>query len=288
MQEINIEQIESQAVDAAIAQNWQIAFDLNKKIIKAEPKNIQANLRLGFAATKIAKYTDAEQAYKIVLKQQPQNQIALENLEKIELQKKSKTTNTSNIVLDPKIFVEHPGKTKCVTLNQLGQKVMLASLSVGEEVFLSIRKRHVEVRNTQGEYIGIMPDDIGLRLTHFIEHESAYSVFVQEASLNKVIVFVRELKKGKKVERMVSFPLDIPGSIAKVQNMQTQEATEVTPQDHSQDPDHQDDEDDDDDLLGDEKQKHDEDLLSDLEGSKHDDEEIIGIETEDDTDEEED
>lgn len=188
----SIQDLENQAVDSALESNWEGAVVANKKILAIQKNDIQAYLRLGFAYLQLHKLNLAHDSYKKVISIQPQNIIAAEYLEKIKLQKQDTSKpSQSKVTLDPQIFVELPGKTKAVNLSQLGQKNILAILGIGEQVYISIRKRHIEVRTQSGEYVGILPDDVGTRLTYFLENESSYAVYVQEATLSSVIVFIK-------------------------------------------------------------------------------------------------
>ncbi len=222
----DLSNLEKSAVDFALQKNWSEALDLNSRILDLDKSNVPALLRSGFAAFQLKKLDDAHRFYKKVIALQPQNFIAIEYLEKIEVCGLSNDTSSSNpkeVDLDPNIFVELPGKTKSVSVNKLGPRNVLAKLVVGEKVILTIRKRHAEIRTMSDEYVGILPDDVGMRLTYFIEHESQYETYIHEANMNKVSVFIREKLKGKKVEKMISFPLDIPGSVARVMAQQQSE-----------------------------------------------------------------
>ena len=283
-----LQQLENAAVDAAICANWLDAIEINKKIVSAQKNDVQAYLRLGFAYLQMQKLNNALEQYKAVLAIQPQNMIAAEYAEKIKLQKTDhKKTTGVKLLLDPQTFVELPGKTKSVSLNQLGQKNILASLIVGEQVYLSIRKRHVEIRTESGEYAGILPDDVGTRLMYFLENDSVYHVFVQEATLNTVSVFIREITKGKKVEKMASFPVDIPGSLSRVIAQQHQDEVDNKKGGQYQDKNDplssdtglEDDEDEDDDMS--------DDLLKDVGDEDKNEASLLGIETDEDEDEEE-
>ncbi len=288
-----LQQIESQAVDAAIRGDWDQAIQLNTQILRKFKGNIPALLRLGFAYLQMNKYVQSLAAYRLVLKTQPQNSIACEYVEKIELRKKNApSTPRSNLVLDSNIFIELPGKTKAVTLGQLGQKSVLAKLMVGEEVYLFIRKHHVEIRTESDEYIGVLPDDVGVRLMYFLENESEYTVYIQEASLSNIIVFMREMSKGKKVEKLVSFPIDIPGSISKVMAYQQQKREENQQQEKPENPETKiaQKEHDEEDLSDSEDEKDDDvldnELLKDVESDQKPEAEILGIDTEEEEEEE--
>ena len=216
----SIDQIEMQAVNSAIDFNWQLAVDLNKKIIKIDKNNLAAYLRLGFASIRLQKYDDAIKYYRKTLKIQPSNNVAKENLERIKIlqSKTARKSKKAPVYLNPNLFLEIPGKTKSVGLVNLGQKNILAQLSVGQEVVQKIKKRKVEVRTKENEYIGSLPDDLSRRLLVFLKAKSKYGVFIKEASLSRITVFIREDKKGKKVQHYLSFPQNIQSQIAEMQS----------------------------------------------------------------------
>ncbi len=214
----DLQLLESEAVDAAINFDWKVAIEINKKIIGIDKKNLAAILRVGFAYLQMQKFDEAKKYYRKVLKIQTNNNVAKENLERIKVLeiKSTKRTKKSPIYLDPSLFLEVPGKTKSVVLVNLGQKNILAQLSVGQEIYLIIKKRKVEVRTKDKEYVGSLPDDLSRRLLLFLKAKSIYSVFIKEASLNRITVFIREEKKGKKVQQYLSFPHNIQDKMADV------------------------------------------------------------------------
>lgn len=122
---------------------------------------------------------------------------------------------------------------------------------------------------------------------YFLENDSVYHVFVQEATLNTVSVFIREITKGKKVEKMASFPVDIPGSLSRVIAQQHQDEIDNKKGGQYQDKNDplssdtglEDDEDEDDDMS--------DDLLKDVGDEDKNEASLLGIETDEDEDEEE-
>lgn len=211
----DLQMLERDAVDAAINFDWDVAVKLNKKIIGIDKNNLAAHLRLGFVYLQTQKFTDAKKYYKKALKIQTNNNVAKENLERIKVleTKSSKKRTNSVIYLNPSLFLEVPGKTKSVVVVNLGQKNILAQLSVGQQVFLVAKKRKVEVRTKEKEYIGCLPDDLSRRLLVFLKAKSIYSVFIKEANLSRVTVFIKEEKKGRKVQQYLSFPHNIQDKI---------------------------------------------------------------------------
>jgi hypothetical protein len=126
---------------------------------------------------------------------------------------------------------------------------------------------------------------------YFLENDSVYHVFIQEATLNNVSVFIREISKGKKVEKMASFPVDIPGSLSRVIAQQHQDEIDGKKGSRSSETEksdplipetglEEDEDEDEDDGIGD-------DLIKDLGEDDKNEADLLGIETDDDEDEEE-
>ncbi|NTU73366.1 tetratricopeptide repeat protein [Candidatus Roizmanbacteria bacterium] len=212
MNELDI--LEQQAVDAAINLNWAEAIALNKQIVEKDPQNISAYLRLGFANLQVQDYATAKTYYNTVLKIQPINQVAIDNLEKLSfLEEKGTSKTTQSVNLNPNLFLEIPGKTKTVTIVNLGQKNLLALLAVGQKLELKAKTRKIEVRTMDDEYVGALPDDLSKRLLFFLSANSTYSTYVKEASMSRVVIFIKEEKKGSKVSHYFSFPPNISSNI---------------------------------------------------------------------------
>lgn len=216
MYEVDV--LEQQAIDAAIAIDWDSALTLNKKILKLDKDNIGAQLRLGFIYLQTNDLGQAKKQYKAVLKLQPANNLARENLEKIEVLEEAGDhfTTQKDLNFNPNLFLEAPGKTKTVSLVNVGQKNILAQLTVGEEVYLKPKKHKIEVRTKSNEFLGYLPDDLSKRLELFLLGQSEYKAFIKEVSLSRVSIFIREEKRGKKVARFSSFPKDTLSSLSKM------------------------------------------------------------------------
>lgn len=230
MQEAEI--LEQQAVNAAMNLRWTDAVELNQKILKIDKNNVDAILRLAYANLQLHNLAESKKAYQRALKIQPKNQVAIENIERIDVlaisnHKKNPLGQTS---LDLNLFLEIPGKTKSASLVNLGQKSDLAKLAVGQKVELKQKKRKVEVRTVSGDYIGSLPDDLSKRLLSFIKAKSAYQAHVKESNLNRIVIFIREEKKGKKVAQFSSFPANIQANLDRLSqnaNSENEEETDV-------------------------------------------------------------
>lgn len=211
----DIDFLEQNAVDAAVNLQWKDAIEFNKKILELDKSNLAAYLRLGFAYLQTSNIKEAKKNYRKALKLQPKNNVALENLERIQILEKKgvKKARIESTILSPQLFIEVLGKTKAVTLVNPGQKNVLAKLTIGQEVNLKIKRRKLEARTKDDEYIGTLPDDISTRLICFIKAKSVYKTYIKEANLRRVVVFIKEELKGKSVANHVSFSVNIQKNI---------------------------------------------------------------------------
>ncbi|KXK10579.1 MAG: Tetratricopeptide repeat protein [Microgenomates bacterium OLB23] len=139
--ELQIENLHKQAVDAAISNDWDKAVQLNKKIIELNNEYLDAYLGLGFAYLQLAKYKDSKKYYQEALKIDPNNIIARNNLEKIAILAKNGDKASTDLPVDPNIFMNLRGKTKVVTLLNVGKPEVLARLGIGEKVELRLKKK---------------------------------------------------------------------------------------------------------------------------------------------------
>lgn len=247
---MDLHTLEVNAIDSALKNDWNKAIEFNQKILQIDPNNIDALLRLGFSFLQRGDFKEAKKAYKRVLEIQPNHPIAKEKTKQINvlLEKKDTSKKTNFLKLDPNLFADVPGKTKTTTLVNLGQKQILAKLNIGEKIELKIRKRKVEARTLDGEYIGALPDDISKRLILFINAGSKYEAYIKEASLKKVTIFIKEVSKGRKVAKFISFPDDMRKNLAYLEKIlegkdeeeqeeeveETEEETDEEPEDIEQ------------------------------------------------------
>lgn len=207
------EKLYEKAVEAAIASRWDEAINLHEQIIDQDPEYIDSILGIAFAYLQKDDYKKSATYYRKALKIEPTNQIAKNNVEKAEIlmkksDKKIKIGAPKNTITADQ-FINIAGKTKITHLVHIGQADVLVNLEVGEEVFLQIKKRRVEVRTVNAEYIGALPDDISKRLIFFLEMKSTYVCYVKASTKNSVEIFIKEQFKTPKAQLYLSFPQNI-------------------------------------------------------------------------------
>ena len=194
------------AISLALSGDWPQALKANLEIISGNPEDTEALNRLARAYWELGKISEACEATKKVLKIDPVNPIALKCLEKW----KSGSGCGSHLAgpASTETFLEEPGKTKLVTLLNLGDDKIFASLDPGEEVRLFSHPHKVSINTLDGKYIGRLPDDLAARLRNLIKAGNKYQVLMKSVDPKEIKVFIRELEKSPKAPGTASFPTE--------------------------------------------------------------------------------
>jgi tetratricopeptide (TPR) repeat protein len=191
------------AISFALSGNWKEAIRVNLEILDENPEDVEAFCRLSKAYFELGKFQDAREVTKKVLNIDPVNPIALKFQERLKLAKKSKNESKNQNLGES--FLEDPGRTKLITLLNLGKSESLSGLDPGEEVKLSCYSHKVAITNFEGKYIGKIPDDIAARLRNLIKEGNKYQVLIKSIEAKQVTVFIREIERGLKVKNVASF-----------------------------------------------------------------------------------
>lgn len=180
------------AVSAAITGDWEKAVLLNSQIVKSNSKDVNAINRLARAYAEIG---DAERALKYAkraLKVDPYNSIAAKCLNKWKKLKPGENGRSS--LAAPHAFLEEPGKTKVVSLINLGNWENLAKLDAGEKVNLGCHAHTVSITTVDNLYIGKISDDIANKIIKLIKSGGEMDAFIKSAQDSEVKLFLRSLK----------------------------------------------------------------------------------------------
>lgn len=192
------------AIKAALGGAWPEAVSLNQQILKVEPKNIDAKLRLAKAYTYLNKVSLAKKAYRQVLKLDKYNPIAKRNLLRLRIFKNGSLNK--NYCTPTALFLEEPGKTKSVYLVRVSDEKKLALLEVGEAVELLINPNSITITKNS-RYLGRLPDDLAFRLIRLCHRGNEYEAFIRAVEKDKLQVFIRETKRSKRNNQIPSFPV---------------------------------------------------------------------------------
>ena len=195
----------SQAIEAALVNNWSKAISLNKQLLSQNPKDVDALNRLAWAYTELGQLAAAKKTYRQVIEIDKYNPIAVKNIKKIFKAGKNNNHNNHNGPIDPQIFLAEPGKTKLVNLLKLAIPQVLSTLVSGQELKMVCKKHSVTILTLENQYVGALPDDLAHHLISLCTGGNKYKIFVKSAKTNSLQVFIREIFRSKRFINQPSF-----------------------------------------------------------------------------------
>ncbi|HVZ12680.1 MAG TPA: hypothetical protein VG965_06655, partial [Patescibacteria group bacterium] len=106
-------------------------------------------------------------------------------------------------------FIEEAGKTKTLELKNVADKKTLSRLEPGEGIVLAVKRSKVFAQMEDHTFIGMLPDNVGMRMTTFMNGGNEYTACIKGVEENSVTIFIRETKKAAKFKNQPSF-INIP------------------------------------------------------------------------------
>lgn len=194
------ETLAQKAIIAALQCDWETALRMNLELIKLAPQDIDAINRISKAYYELGDPKRAIKYCKKALEIDSLNTIAAKSLDKYMAACDHILDFDDEQVMPRRVtqefFIEEPGKTKTVSLINLGETKVILGLSCGDNVNLSPGRHRVMVSTALGRHVGKIPDDLASRLLYLMNVGYKYDVYVKSASVQQVKVFIRECKSA--------------------------------------------------------------------------------------------
>ena len=128
-----------QAIEAALCANWEVAVEINHKILCENPEDTDCLNRLGKAYLELGDNKKAAGIFRKVLKINRYDQIAARNLSRATQQTGSPKKSTGKI--SPIVnFLEEPGRTKLIQLVNLASCNILLKLDQADQITLCSKR----------------------------------------------------------------------------------------------------------------------------------------------------
>lgn len=203
--------LSQRAIEAALDCQWDKALKLNKQILKLDPQNIDALSRLARVYLEQGRVSMARKFYSEVVKIDPYNPIALKNLKIIKSFKSGRRNVlvSSHTKLSPSLFLQEPGKTKVVNLLKVAEPQKLSQTFCGMKAEMLIKNRKVTIVDSNGKYLGVLPDDISFHLLRLIKGGNKFEMFIKSIRVNGLSVLIKETYRSKRFKNQASF-LEVP------------------------------------------------------------------------------
>lgn len=197
------------AIRYATENMWDAAHRENLKLLEETPDDIDILNRIAYSLIRLGKFRKAKEYYQMVTKLDKTNPIALKNLKRLEMMSrrnfKKPDGHASPHPTIQDVFIEEAGKTKTVELKNVADRKTLSFLETGESVLLVVKRSKIFVQNLDKTFVGMLPDNIGMRMITFINGGNEYSACIKAVEENSVTVFIRETKKATRFKNQPSF-----------------------------------------------------------------------------------
>ncbi|MDP2671257.1 MAG: tetratricopeptide repeat protein [bacterium] len=210
MNEALLDPRSEQAIQLALEAKWDQALKLNLEIINDYPDDVDTLNRLGKAYTETGNISKAKSFYQKVLKLDPYNGIATNNLKRLSSVKAEDLKNLPSPVVNLDTFLEEPGKTKVIEVEDLAMTQLLATLKTGDPVDLKASKKDVTVVSSAGKRIGKLNNLWGEKIAEAINLGAEFSAVIKAVTIQKqssVSVLIRETRRSPKLSQPI-FPID--------------------------------------------------------------------------------
>jgi len=195
------------AIEKALANEWEDAKSLNEQLIELNPQDIDSLNRLGFAFMKLGKFNKARDTYKKVISLDRTNPIAVKNLKRLDTVSKSKVNGNAFPMpsVSTNTYIEEAGKTKTLELKNVADKKTLSLLEPGDSAQLAIKRSKIFVQSSDKKYLGMLPDNVSMRLIAFMKGGNEYTACVKAVDEKSITIFIKETKKVAKFKNQASF-----------------------------------------------------------------------------------
>ncbi|MBA2448461.1 MAG: tetratricopeptide repeat protein [Chloroflexi bacterium] len=201
------------AIQLAAQNRWQEAVDVNRQIIDAFPKDVDAHNRLGKALMELGAYADARDAYGGAAQLDPSNTIASKNLArlaKLAEEAPAGAVAPPSAPVDPRLFIEESGKTAVTNLVDVASFEKIATLTAGDKMEVKVEQGVVRVSDPTGNVVGQLEPKIAQRVIKLSELGNRYAAAITSIDESHVRVIIREAFRHPSLGSRPSFPTRAP------------------------------------------------------------------------------
>ena len=109
------------------------------------------------------------------------------------------------VKLSPSLFLQEPGKTKIVNLLKVAEPQKLSQAYCGMKLEIMIKNRRITLVSANGDYLGVLPDDINHHLLRLIKGGNKYNLYIKAIKVNGLSILIKEIHRSKRFKNQPSF-----------------------------------------------------------------------------------
>ncbi|MFC1790012.1 tetratricopeptide repeat protein [Patescibacteria group bacterium] len=201
----SLQNLTDRAAQAALKKNWSKAIKINLLILAADNKDIASLNRLAWAYFQIGQRHQALETYQKVLEIDETNPISLKNIQRLNSFSDQSPPLLTTSPIDISSFLEEPGKTQVVPLAKITGKTVMQSLCCGQSIKIIPKSRTILIHDHQDRYLGIIPDDLSVRLIRLINLGNEYQGWLKKVEFKVIQVFLKEVYRCPQLQNTPSF-----------------------------------------------------------------------------------
>ena len=208
-------QLTAEAQDAALDGNWELALALNDQMLERFPRDAEALNRKGRALIEMRQLAAARDAYSEALKADPANMIARRNLQRLEMlyNRTDGAPEGEHIVVstipNSAVFVEEVGRTWVDELANPAELGILAEVSPGEKLELTVNDGRLVVHSEDGRHLGEVEARTGSRVIDLIEGGNRFEAYALGISGQSLRFILRETFRDPSQADKIAFPRQV-------------------------------------------------------------------------------
>ena len=195
-----------EAIALALHGDWDRATEVNRKILRLFPGDVDALNRLGKAFLELGRYLEAKEAFEGAARIAPHNTISKKNLERLAHLQEAMPPPKQGKVVTPYLFIEESGKSGTTVLDRPAPREVLAKMAAGDVVKLACRDHTLIVENYQGEYLGQVEPKLGIRLARLIKGGNRYDAAIISINRQEISVIIWETYRHPDQGSVCSLP----------------------------------------------------------------------------------
>lgn len=208
-------QLTAEAQAAALAGDWDLSITLNEQMLERFPRDPEALNRKGHALIELRQLTAARDAYSEALKADPANMIARRNLQRLEMLYNRADglpegeDATTSMIPNSSVFIEEVGRTWVDELANPEDLGILAEVSPGAKLTLSVEDGRLVVRSDDGHRLGEIEERTGSRVIDLLDGGNRFEIYALGISGHSLRVILRETFRDPSQADLIAFPRQV-------------------------------------------------------------------------------